>query len=62
MHDCSSLKKFHVRKIINDDMRAKIKKKSPFSKLPLKKKKQVRKLSQNTQSSTKNILTPNMTS
>ena len=22
MHDCSSLKKFHVRKIINDDMRA----------------------------------------
>ena len=37
MHDCSSLKKFHLKKTRNDDMRAKIKK-SPFSKLPLKKK------------------------
>ena len=30
MHDCSSLKKFHVIKTINDDMRAKRKIKSIF--------------------------------
>ena len=30
MHDCSSLKKFHLKINRNDDMRAKIKKKSIF--------------------------------